>query len=458
MLSAIAATSVIQANSPINIGSRLELFVDDYLIDKLEGGAEQKLNHPVRREVALMFDAPWEGDTSAYVTVFKDSDGFRMYYRGSRWKPKKQENICVALSKDGVTWTRPSLGIVEYKGSRDNNIVWTGLGAHAFAPFKDTNPNASPDERYKAVGPGSGSGRNDVLYGYVSPDGFHWKLIKKEPIITEGNFDSQNVAFWDPNRGEYVCYLRAFRHTWPDGYRDIMRSTSKDFRSWTKPEWLTYPQAPDEHFYTNAIICYFRAPHIYLGFPKRYVPDRKEHGGNGVSDGVFMSSRDGLTFHRWVEAFMRPGLDEANWLDRNVMAAWGILETAPGELSLYYLEHNYRPTHCVRRVTIRTDGFVSIHAGAIPGRMITKPFVFSGRELVINYSTSAAGGIRVELEDESGKPLKGFTLADCPPIYGDELEHVVKWTASSDLTRFAGKPVRLKFELVDADLYSMRFR
>ncbi|MGB9619615.1 MAG: hypothetical protein ACPL7K_04305, partial [Armatimonadota bacterium] len=254
-------------------------------------------------------------------------------------------------------------------------------------------------------------------------------------------------------------YFRAFKGgPWPEGRRDIKRSTSKDFVNWTEPEWLIYPGAPDEHLYTNAITPYYWAPHIYLGFPKRYIPDRKDHGGDGVSDGIFMSSRDGITFHRWVEAFMRPGLDEKNWIDRTCMASWGMLETAPGEISLYYLERNYDPTHCISRCTIRTDGFVSIYAGAKPGTMTTKPLRFQGRELVINYSTSSAGGIRVEIQDASGKPVPGYALADCPVIYGDELERTVKWTGGSDLSTLSGKPVRLKFELTDADLYSIRFR
>jgi len=455
----ILSLSMLAAAQPgaVDIGSRLELFVDDYLIERMDG-VEQRLNHPVRRETALVFDAPWEGDTSGYVTVFRDDAGFRMYYRGSRRKPARQENTCVALSRDGITWERPGLGIVEYAGSKENNIVWTGPGAHAFAPFRDTNPDAKPDEPYKAVGPSSGSGKA-ALHAFVSADGYHWKPVKAEPIITAGNFDSQNLAFWDPNREEYVCYFRAFKGgEWPAGRRDIKRSTSKDFVNWTEPEWLVYPGAPDEQLYTNAIIPYFRAPHIYLGFPKRYIPDRRDHGGDGVSDGIFMSSRDGITFHRWVEAFVRPGLDEKNWVDRTCMASWGMLETAPGELSLYYLERNYDPTHRVSRYAIRTDGFVSIHAGSGTGTMTTKPLVFNGKELVTNYSSSSAGGIRVEIQDAAGRPLPGFVLADCPVIYGDELERIVRWTGGSDVSGLAGRPVRLKFELTDADLYSIRFR
>ncbi len=155
---------------------------------------------------------------------------------------------------------------------------------------------------------------------------------------------------------------------------------------------------------------------------------------------------------------MRPGPDKENWLDRNQLASWGMLELKPGEISLYYLEHNYVPTHNVTRATIRTDGFVSIHAGGETGTALTRPLIFSGGELVVNYSTSAAGGIRVGIESADCRPLAGVGLEDCPISYGDEIEHVVKWKSGSDISQWAGRPVRLRFELMDADIYSIRFR
>ncbi len=160
-----------QTGQPINIGSRLELFTDGCLIDKMNG-VELRLHHPVRREVALYFDAPWEGPWSGYVTVFEDADGYRMYYRGCNYGRDKREHTCVALSEDGIHWTRPKLGLFDFEGDRETNIVWVGQGAHAFSPFIDTNPDCKPEERYKAVAPDTGSAMGAALYAFSSPDGF----------------------------------------------------------------------------------------------------------------------------------------------------------------------------------------------------------------------------------------------------------------------------------------------
>jgi hypothetical protein len=233
-----------------DIGSRLELFVDDYLIDRTEG-VRLMLHSPVPREVALRFDNPWEDVDCAYVTVMKDGDRYRIYYRGN--PPGLPEVTCYAESKDGITWTKPDLGLFPFKGSKKNNIVWAGPGTHNFTPFKDTNPAATDAERYKAVGGGP-------LLAFVSPDGIHWKLLRDRPVITKGAFDLQNLAFWDARRGCYVAYFRGFR----DRVRDILTATSPDFLTWTDPVYLDYGSAPREHFYTNAITPYFRAPHLYL--------------------------------------------------------------------------------------------------------------------------------------------------------------------------------------------------
>lgn len=459
----LAASAVVAAGNtdPIDIGSCLELFTDDHLID-VARGAEIRLNHPLPRETAITFDAPWEGDTCAYVTVFKDGDLYRMYYRGSNETPKPAHPMvtCVAQSTDGISWTRPKLGIIEFGGSKDNNIVCTGAGADTFTPFKDSNPSVIGAERYKALAvmrPGGDKTKNAVLFALISEDGLHWKLMREEPVITDGAFDSQNLAFWDATRGEYVCYFRDFKN----GVRMIKRATSKDFRKWSAEQDVTYTGAPAEHLYTNAIVPYFRSPGLYLGFPKRFMPDRKvvpEHKVAGVSDGVFMSSRDGLSFHLYNEAFIRPGNDKENWTDRNIMTAWGLFELKPGEISLYYSEHYRHPTNRLVRATIRTDGFCSLHAGGDRGEVVTKPLVFSGGELVINYATSAAGGIRIELQDAGGKPITGFGLDDCQVIYGDDVERVVKWNSGSSVSALAGKPIRLAFEMLDADLYSIKFR
>ncbi len=455
-------------NNVINIGSRLELFVDDFLIDRLEK-AEFRLHHPVVRENVFQFDAPWEGRESCYVSIFNDGNQYRMYYRGSPCSegasPEAKgwggfETTCIALSDDGIHWTRPNVGLFSFAGAKENNIVWMGEGSHCFFAFKDTNPEAKPEETYKAFAALKPTPFfwTSGLFPLASPDGFTWKLLQNRPGIIKGGFDSQNVVFWDQEQNQYVSYLRDA----PEGVRGITRSVSADFLQWSDPEPLKFPGMPKEALYTNAIIPYFRAPHLYLGFPMRFWDDPKpvpSHPNPGISDGVFMSSRDGVTFHRWVEAFFRPGLDLKNWTDRNNMAARGLFELQPGEISLYYSQHYQHPTNHLVRATIRTDGFVSLQAGAGEAEILTKPLMFSGKELVLNFSTSTIGFLRVELQDIHGRLLvPGIQLENCRPIFGDELDRMVRWKFGSDLSSFAYQPVRLRFRLKDADLYSMLFR
>jgi len=452
--------SVAAAAGTIDIGSRLEPFVDDYLIDRVKG-ARLMLQEPTPMEVSIVHNKPWEGNTCFYHTVFQDDDVCRMYYRGSHYDEKKgsmpHQVVCYAESKDGIRWKKPNLGIVEFKGSKKNNIIWAGVGTHNFAPFKDPNPKCKPSEKYKALAGGNGG-----LVPFKSADGINWKLMRKKPVITKGAFDSQNLAFWDTERKKYVDFHRGFQK----GVRAIMTCTSKDFLTWTNPVYLKYVDAPNEHLYTNQITQYYRAPHIFMGFPKRFAPSRRVEGHRlpGVSDGVFMTSRDGKTFHRWTEALIRPGLQEERWVCRNNMIAWGIIETQPAfpglpsELSIYSIEGYYEGKSCqMRRFTLRIDGFVSLHAPYKGGEMLTKPLKFAGNELVINYATSAAGSVRVEIRDAKGKPIPGYSLRECPEIFGDEIEHVVAWKKGSDVSKLAGKPVRLRFVMKDADVYSLRF-
>lgn len=489
-----------------HIDSRRELFVDAQLIERLVGRAELRLHHPVAREVSLVTDEPWEGNGTNYVTVFWDgqqkANRYRMYYRGSHYsysggkdRPSHRDLYCYAESDDGIRWTKPRLGLFEWDGSKQNNIVWDGNGAHAFVPFIDANPACAPESRYKALGVG---GEKHGLYAFQSADGIHWSFMSSEPVVTEGAFDSQNLAFWDTERREYREYHRDFR----DG-RDIRTATSPDFLHWTKPDWLSYsggengqetipdlevkqyPPGRAGQLYTNQILPYYRAPHIFLGFPTRYLDrgwnesakalpryeyrqkraasSRRE--GTAITEGLLMTSRDGARFQIYPEAFLRPGLrTRDSWFYGDNYQAWGLVETAsdlgdaPPELSLYVTERTLQEEGArLRRYTLRVDGFVSAYAPLVGGEIVTRPLVFKGNRLALNLSTSAAGGVRVELQDPEGRPLPGFTLADCPEIYGDDLDRVVVWAAGRDVSGHAGKPVRLRFVLRDADLYSYQF-
>ena len=437
---------------PYEIGDRLELFVDDFMIDGTSGAIERRLHHPERREIVLQLDEAWEGDTSAYFVVLQDGDTVRLYYRGS--SEEAGQVACVAESTDGIHFERPNAGLFEFGGSTDNNIVWQGRGAHNFTPFVDPRPDIPADERYKAV---AYSHQGSGLGVFASADGMKWRELLDQPAITDGAFDSQNLAFWDPLRGLYVDFHRKGR----DGVRDIMTCTSEDFREWTDPVFVEYEDSRKEHMYTNGIQPYFRAPHIYIGLPARFVPNRTkhpEHPSPGVSDAVLISSRDGLRFERWEEAFIRPAPEPEVWTDRNNYPAWGMIETASGEISVYWTEHYRHPTMRLRRGTIRTDGFVSMQAGGHPGEFITRPLIFSGGRLVVNYATDAIGWIRFELCMPDGTPIDGFTLADSEALFGNEIAHTVAWGDGTELTELAGQPVRLRVRMENADLYSIRFQ
>jgi hypothetical protein len=447
----LVAASWVHAAEPLELGGQRELFVDDYLIGQLSGSAQQVLQKPVPQEVVLITDKPWEGNTCAYYTIFQDGQRYRMYYRGSHFdeqtrKAAHAEVVCYAESLDGIHWTKPELGLCEFAGSRANNIVWNGPGGHNFTPFRDANPDCAPEARYKALAGGRGG-----LLALQSADGLHWSLIRDEPVITKGAFDSQNLAFWDSHAGLYREFHRQFR-----GERDIMTGTSSDFLDWTEPVFLEYPGAPKEHLYTNAILSYERAPQLLIGFPTRFFPDR----GQQVEP-IFMTSRDGRTFHRWPEALIPVTAPENRDGNRSNYMTWGLVQL-PGnerEYSVYATEAYYTgPDSRVRRFTYRVDGFVSIHAAADGGQLVTKPLRFAGRTLTINAATSAGGRIRVEVQDAAGQPIQGLCLADCQPFSGDAIEHAVSWTGAAQLEMLVGKPIRLRFELQAADLYSLQFR
>ncbi len=447
---------------PIQIGSRLELFVDDYLIEDITGGAELRQHEPAPREVVLFTDKPWEGNTSLYYTVFQDGPRYRMYYRGSqRYATPYHEVTCYAESGDGIHWIRPELGLFEFNGSKQNNIVLTGLGTHNFTPFLDTNPDCAPEAKYKAVGRGLRTPDGQIgnvfkLYAFKSPDAIHWSLISDDPVFTKGRFDSQNVAFWDAVRGCYVLYFRDMR----DGFRDIKTSTSDDFLNWSDPVWLDYYGAPRDHLYTNAIQRYDRAPHLLIGFPTRIFPEHLFPHRPDQTEPTFMTSWDGRTFRRWPGAVIPVDATEGRTGNRSNYISWGLLKLphSDREYSVYANEgHRQGMGSRLRRFAWRTDGFVSACASTTPGRLRTKPLVFDGRQLLINFATYAGGKLQVEIQDTQGQPLPGFTLVDSVEIRGDEIAHTVSWQAGSDVGALANKPVRLLFALDGVDLYSFRF-
>lgn len=471
---------------PVNIGSRRELFWDEYLIDTTKTTATLTL-HPLQaKEVVIDHDLPWEGDGCDFHCILKDGDLYRMYYLG--WEmldPEAKTHIprpivvCYAESTDGKTWVKPQLGICEFEGSKENNIILDPTEAvfDNFFVFKDSNPDCPKDERYKGIGI---DGRDHYLWCYTSEDAIHFK--KAWPMTNKGKFDTLNTVFWDPHTKQYFCYIRDF-HDIPNndlnaGIRDIRWMVSADFRNWTEPKLLDFGDGEDYPLYTNVIQPYYRAEHMFVGFPSRYV-EKKEWTPNfdqfagaarrkkrmevspryglAITDCVFMSSRDGKRWNRWDEALITPGLEhEFNWVYGDCFPAVGMIETrndlpyAPNEISMYIFENHWSQMPAkLRRYTIRIDGFVSYKATYAPCVIATNPFIFEGNELSINFATSARGYVKIKL-------ISGDQAIDSIEMFGNTHDKKVIFE-NGDVAHFAGKPVVMEIMLSDADVYSFKF-
>ena len=513
-----------RASAPIEVGSRLQVLWDDHVVDVERTTASRVMHQPEYAGVAMTHDKPWEGDGCDYHCIVPDRDEkgefLRMYYNGVAigcgWKDVRKHfstdtlRICYAESRDGgVSWVKPSLGLIDFKGSKDNNCILDkgsfGNGWDNFMVFKDENPACPPDERYKGIGSrdvvfnadGSASmlprkvaiergGRAEKgLWCFLSADGIHFRLGW---LLTNlGAFDTLNVGIWDKTRGEYHLYIRGYHRVKEErngdlSVRDVRHCTSKDFRTWTKPEMLDFGKdAEDYSLYTNAIEPYFREPSIFVGFPSRYV-ERKEwtpnfdrlpspekrrwrmdHGhkrfGLAVTDCIFIFSRDGLRFNRTDEAFMRPGPENPdNWVYGDCYPARTLVKTpspvgGDDELSIFTFDRHWLglASH-LNRYRLRQDGFVSRHASYAGQTVVTKPLVFTGSEMVVNFSTSARGRMFVTIRDEAGRSIRSVEL------FGDKVDRPVDFADGGKVSDFAGRPVTVTFEMSDADIYSFRFR
>ncbi|MFW6353372.1 MAG: hypothetical protein ACOC3I_03195 [Verrucomicrobiota bacterium] len=469
-LCGVLALPALFAATPHPLGTQRELFVDRALVASMDG-VELRMHHPEHQGVAIAFDEPWEGAFSAYATILKDGHRYRMYYRGLPGPEvvDRRAVTCYAESLDGIHWVKPELGLHEVNGSGRTNVILGEVDVHSrnFSPFLDTRPGVPPSERFKAI---AGDEANGLL-AFVSADGIHWRPFHDDYIFTEGMFDSHNVAFWSASEEQYVCYFRTWTGEGFSGWRTISRTTSPDFLHWSDPVEMSYGDTPPEHLYTNGTHPYFRAPHIYIALAKRFFPEQAGYTGADAaalvvegattatsSDAVLMSTRGGPTYDRtFMEAFIRPGPTPRDWVARDNTPALGVVPLNPREMAIYRMSHYGQPTAHLALYTLRTDGFVSAHAGYDGGTLTTTPLTFDGDALEINFATSAAGELRVELLHPDGTPIDGFTRDACQPLRGDEISRLVQWDDAPDLSALSGHPVRLRFHLRDGDLYSYRF-
>ena len=486
----IGAPRAGELEAPLEIGSQREIFVDRYLIDQLDG-CHLQLHRPQPAEIVLRHDRPWEKRLHYALNVHYDGQRYRMYYSANNL-------LCYAESWDGIHFIKPQLGLVELDGSRENNLVGTTGGQPIVDQtmplpevFLDRRPGVSAEERFKAYSLIHEDRSGATMGGWVSKNGWSYRAVQQQPLLqadVRGAYDGWDTMFWSEVENCYVTYFR-YRYFKPVaddvGIRAVARMTSKDFFHWSRVTPMHFDDRgpePPHHIYNNQTEPYFRAPHIYLATPARLMEGRRALTGKqaeaanfdlthefpggrddlyrDIADTVLFSTRAATTRYdlTFKEALVRPGLGSQNWVNRSNFSVRGIVPTGDREMSIYVNRHAQQKSCHVQRYRIRLDGFASLHAPFAGGEMITKPLTFAGKALELNYATSAAGSLRVEIQDAVGNPLPGYGLGDSENFVGDNVERVVHWNNKSDLQMLAGHPIRLRFVLQDADLYALRFR
>lgn len=460
-------------------GAERHLFLEPEFLTQ-SSGVSFAVNAPQRSEVVIRPDRAWEQlMISFYTTVIEEQGKIRLWYicRDADNRP----NLAYAESSDGVTWTKPNLGIVDYHGSTDNNLV--GVPSLDGAVARD--PHGRAGEDYVYVGHVHGEG----VFRYTSADGLHWK--RDAQALLAFRADTQNVVFWDERIQRYALYLRGWdlADRWENRLRKVVRLEADDLsgpialaRSGkgdnpTRPEDL--PRIVDEvptvlaadgrdprgtDVYTISAQPYPLDPRWYLGFPSFFRRDKN------ISDGRlevhFVGSREGIDWERYDRApYVRLGLeggDNANMVfigPGMVIRGDEIWQFGTGFRNRHgAVEHRKeRADGVIYRHVQRVDGFVSLDFAVDGGRAQTRPVRVEGPRLLVNVDTGALGDLRVGLLDGDGNALPGFDLEDCLPLQTNETSAVVTWKGGADLTALHGREVRVAFAGVRARLYSFRF-
>lgn len=430
-------------------------------------GVELRVHKPkIDHEPVLVPEHPWESNGIHPFSTFLECEGrFRCWYHV---RLNDDVGLAYAESNDGVNWTKPTLGLREFNGSKKNNLVaLDSRGGVEQTRHVFIDPSAPPAERYKMV---SSCDNEDLfaIYGDVSPDGLSWTRLPGDPIILKNRSDTQNIGTYDEILKKYVVFTRQRDNQY--GRRGVNRSESPDFQCFppSEPVLCSTPlDPPDWDYYTSG---YSRWPGAVNAHVMRFAV---YHRTQDSVDVHLATSGDGRIWHRPLgrEAWLEGERDLAVTY-KCLYACAGVLRTASGKWSSYVggspEGHNHqggRSPGSIWRVASREDGFMSLSSVG-RGEFCTLPFTLEADEIRLNIRAGAArceivaadGGEPAGTLGSNDHPVpvwRGFSMDDCAVIKGDHVNVPIVW--NGDLKSLRGREVQLRFDLFNADLHAINF-
>lgn len=480
--------------------SHKQLFVDDLIVESI--GTAKRVVHPFKkdpRNPVFEQEFPWErqGTLNFVSSVHYDPEQrlFTAWYHSMLGAPdgKKGElgrTPLIAYSADGIHWQRPLIGEREYAGSKVNNVVGMANNIVPLPTAKD------PAKRY--AGYLFHPEKNALSVAYSADGLTGWSEFK---AVCGGGRDVVTACRDDLGDG-YFSFMKWRLGAWnrraawaawgptPDamtrGPININADLSDDAGSAARIAaaypTLDFVQANQFHTEVYEVTPFIYEGH-YFGLPMRFDVSGKG-GGNvdGITDVTLIASRDKQGKQGWQRPGGVKGPDGTPMPSLLTLGKWGEWDSGQiygpngllvvdDEIVFYYTgacfghepagsksdgEGNPAYRAAIGRATLRLDGLVSLKAESGEATITTKLVSFAGKQLQVNVAC-ADGSLRVELVDALGASILGYSFADCDPFTGDELRHVVSWHGKSDLTSLAGKPVQVRFQLRNGDLYAMQF-
>jgi len=446
--------------SPRKIGATHQLMLDGAALTQIDG-LDLIVNQPVKyhENPVLTYTEPWEAScVTMYGSVLYDEEQqqFQAWYEVyKKLPPPDDESIlfCYAVSKDGIHWKKPALGLIQVEGSKENNVVMAG---HFDSPTVFRNPKDNGDKKYLMVW------YDKTVIGIrvsSSPDGIHWN----HPDMVSVASGDRSTAGYDPLRGKFYVITRV----WRSEHRTCALWESDDAEHF---QFVREIAAADEHdlpeteFYG---MVRFPWAGMHLGAIEMfYIPQRKLNAQLAYShDGLhWRRAGDRETFVDWGP----PGAWDQAWVcpshNPPIQVGDKLYIFYQGRQTLHWCALPFGIIGSVGLAFMRPDGFVSLEpeepldrsntTHGHQGTATTVPLVLEGKTLHLN-TLARPGSIRVEVLGPNGAPLDGFTREDVQPVHMvDSLDAEVSWEGGRTLEELAGKPVLLRFHIQGAKLYS----